>query len=101
MGGGTPYGRGMQGMHTGGGGSCGSITLSVGGLPADATRRELAHVFRQFAGYLSTEMSPSGGFVKFSSMALAASAMGKLRDYRFDEEQPGSPTLRLTFSQAR
>jgi hypothetical protein len=39
--------------------------------------------------------------VKFGSMASAAAAISRIKGYTFDEEDPNSPMIRLTFSQAR
>ncbi|KAG8466819.1 hypothetical protein KFE25_008198 [Diacronema lutheri] len=81
----------------------GSIALSVAGVPRDATRREVSHIFRSCAGYLATVATgvEPPFIVKFGSMASAAAAISRLKDYRFDEDDAHSPILRLTFSQAR
>jgi hypothetical protein len=47
-------------------------------------------------------VTSDGGFVvKFNSMASAAGAIARTKDYKLDEEDPHSATIRLTFSQAR
>ncbi|CAK9151570.1 unnamed protein product [Ilex paraguariensis] len=67
-----------------------SSTLFVEGLPANCTRREVAHIFRPFVGYkevrlVTKESRHSGGdplvfcFVDFVSPAHAATAMDALQ----------------------
>ncbi|PON72014.1 U1 small nuclear ribonucleoprotein A/U2 small nuclear ribonucleoprotein B'' [Parasponia andersonii] len=78
-----------------------SSTLFVEGLPANCTRREVAHIFRPFVGYkevrlVSKESRHPGGdplvlcFVDFLSPAHAATAMDALQGYKFDEHDRDS-----------
>ncbi|KAH7538272.1 RNA-binding protein 1 [Ziziphus jujuba] len=84
-------------------------TLFVEGLPANCTRREVAHIFRPFVGYkevrlVSKESRHPGGdplvlcFVDFVSPAHAATAMDALQGYKFDEHDRDSVNLRLQFA---
>lgn len=86
-----------------------SSTLFVEGLPANCTRREVAHIFRPFVGYkevrlVTKESRHSGGdplvlcFVDFLSPAHAATAMDALQGYKFDEHDRDSAHLRLQFA---
>lgn len=86
-----------------------SSTLFVEGLPANCSRREVAHIFRPFVGYkevrlVTKESRHSGGdplvlcFVDFLSPAHAATAMDALQGYRFDEHDRDSVNLRLQFA---
>ncbi|KAL3524425.1 hypothetical protein ACH5RR_017259 [Cinchona calisaya] len=86
-----------------------SSTLFVEGLPANCTRREVAHIFRPFVGYkevrlVTKESRHSGGdplvlcFVDFVSPAHAATAMDALQGYNFDEHDRDSVHLRLQFA---
>ncbi|XP_024029775.1 RNA-binding protein 1 [Morus notabilis] len=86
-----------------------SSTLFVEGLPANCTRREVAHIFRPFVGYkevrlVSKESRHPGGdplvlcFVDFLSPAHAATAMDALQGYKFDEHDRDSVNLRLQFA---
>jgi len=73
-----------------------SSTLYVEGLPDDSTEREVAHIFRPFAGYQSVRILPKrvdstvkNGhhlcFVDFADKALATHAMEVLQGYRMDK----------------
>lgn len=84
-------------------------TLFVEGLPANCTRREVAHIFRPFVGYkevrlVSKESRHKGGdplvlcFVDFVSPAHAATALDALQGYKFDEQDRDSVNLRLQFA---
>lgn len=86
-----------------------SSTLYVEGLPADSTKREVAHIFRPFVGYKEVrlvikESKLRGGdrlilcFVDFENPACAATALSALQGYRMDEDDPDSKFLRLQFS---
>lgn len=86
-----------------------SSTLFVEGLPANCSRREVAHIFRPFVGYkevrlVTKESRHSGGdplvlcFVDFESPAHAATALDALQGYRFDEHDRDSVDLRLQFA---
>ncbi|KAL0285978.1 UNVERIFIED_CONTAM: RNA-binding protein 2 [Sesamum angustifolium] len=90
-------------------------TLYVEGLPANSTRREVAHIFRPFVGYLglrlvSREARQPGGqpiilcFVDFLTSGHAARAMDVLQvgftlaGYQVDIDDSESGYLRLEFS---
>lgn len=86
-----------------------SNTLFVEGLPANCSRREVAHIFRPFVGYkevrlVTKESRHSGGdplvlcFVDFESPAEAATAKDALQGYKFDEHDRDSVSLRLQFA---
>ncbi|KAK1404001.1 RNA-binding protein 2 [Heracleum sosnowskyi] len=86
-----------------------SSTLYIEGLPANSTRREVAHIFRPFVGYkevrLVSKQSKHHGrdplilcFVDFESPACAATAMSAIQGYKIDEHDPDSAYLRLQFS---
>ncbi|KAK9063138.1 hypothetical protein SSX86_017008 [Deinandra increscens subsp. villosa] len=86
-----------------------SNTLFVEGLPADCSRREVAHIFRPFVGYkevrlVTKESRHSGGdplvlcFVDFESPAEAATAKDALQGYKFDEHDRDSVSLRMQFA---
>lgn len=86
-----------------------SSTLYVEGLPADSSKREVAHIFRPFVGYKEVrlvikESKLRGGdplilcFVDFENPACAATALSALQGYRMDEDDPDSKFLRLQFS---
>ncbi|KAK4490201.1 hypothetical protein RD792_000858 [Penstemon davidsonii] len=86
-----------------------SNTLYIEGLPADCTKREVAHIFRPFVGYkevriVRKEPKYRGGdhlimsFVDFIDPACAATALSALQGYKMDEHDPHSPYLKLQFS---
>ncbi|PKI57453.1 hypothetical protein CRG98_022104 [Punica granatum] len=86
-----------------------SSTLFVEGLPADSTRREVAHIFRPFVGYkevrlVTKESKHRNGdplifcFVDFVNPACAATAMSALQGYKMDEHDNDSTYLRLQFA---
>ncbi|XP_073306576.1 RNA-binding protein 1-like [Primulina huaijiensis] len=86
-----------------------SGTLFVEGLPANCTRREVAHIFRPFVGYKEVRLVNKGSrhtggdplvfcFVDFQSPAHAATAMDSLKGYLFDEFDYDSGHLRLQFA---
>ena len=87
-----------------------SSTLYVEGLPPGSTRREVAHVLRQFVGYkevslVSKESKHRGSdplifcFVDFTSLACAATALNALQGYKINEHDCDSAQRRLQFSQ--
>lgn len=86
-----------------------SNTLFVEGLPANCSRREVAHIFRPFVGYkevrlVTKESRHSSGdplvlcFVDFESPAEAATAKDALQGYKFDEHDRDSVSLRMQFA---
>jgi len=78
-------------------------TIYVEGLPTNCTRREVAHIFRQYMGFLGMRLVNKGSnrhlcFVDFATPAQAFLAMRTLQGYRFDEQDPHSRILKLQFS---
>jgi len=66
------------------------VSLYVSGVPSDVSRREIAHIFRQYSGFLSLRTVPKDDhtltFVSFSSHEEAEYAAMSLNGYVFDEE---------------
>lgn len=108
-----PLGRDEHGWDvapTGGGAdSAREPVLFIDGLPLDCTSREAAHIFRPFIGYkevriVHKEPKKPGGektllcFVEFNDLRHAAIAREALQGYKFDEQDPNSRTLRISFS---
>lgn len=86
-----------------------SETLYVQGLPGDIQRREIAHIFRPWAGYQSTRLIQKEStqfpdtmhtlcFVEFESSLHATMAMHALQGYRLDEDDVSSPMLSITYA---
>ncbi|KAI4387953.1 hypothetical protein MLD38_000335 [Melastoma candidum] len=86
-------------------------TLYVEGLPANSTRREVAHIFCSFMGYkdaqpVTKESKDRGGdpvilcFVDFADPACSATAMRALRGYKMGEQEGYSAYLWLQFSRS-
>ncbi|RLN13149.1 mitogen-activated protein kinase kinase 2-like isoform X3 [Panicum miliaceum] len=86
-----------------------SNILFVDCLPTDCTRREVAHLFRPFDGFkdirvVHKEPRRSGDkayvlcFVEFENAKCARAAMHDLRGYRFDDQKPDSPFLKIQFA---
>ncbi|CAN6218461.1 unnamed protein product [Urochloa humidicola] len=79
-------------------------TVYVDGLPTNCTRREVAHIFRQYMGYREVRLVNKGSsrhvicFVDFATPAHAFYAMRNLQGYQFDEQEPNSRSLNLQFS---
>ncbi|KAL5677819.1 hypothetical protein ACJX0J_013950, partial [Zea mays] len=80
-------------------------TIYVEGLPINCTRREVAHIFRQYMGFLEMRLVNKGSnkhlcFVDFATPAQAFFAMRNLQGYKFDEQDPHSRILNLQFSRS-
>ncbi|RCV12608.1 hypothetical protein SEVIR_2G292900v4 [Setaria viridis] len=79
-------------------------TIYVDGLPTNTTRREVAHIFRQYMGYREVRLVNKGSsrhlicFVDFATPAHAFLAMRTLQGYKFDEQDHHSRNLNLQFS---
>lgn len=78
-------------------------TLYITGLPADITKRELAHVFRPFLGFLSVRLlrpqgSKQAGVATFDSAENSAHACTTLAGYPMDLDDPTNFLLNLTFA---
>lgn len=70
-------------------------TVYVEGLPADATEREVAHIFRPFQGYRTLRLIPREKrqgertllcFADFETRVQATIVVNTLQGYRFDRE---------------
>lgn len=83
-----------------------SNTIFIEGLPADCTRREVAHIFRPFIGYkqirvIHKEPRRTDGqpyvlcFVEFADAKCAATALSALQGYKFDDAEHDSSPLRM------
>ncbi|WMV19967.1 hypothetical protein MTR67_013352 [Solanum verrucosum] len=87
-----------------------SSTLYIEGLPLDISRREVAHIFRPFAGYKEVRLvrrdskhvtcwrSSYPWVCGFANPACAATALSALQGYKMDEHDINSAYLRLQFS---
>jgi len=86
-----------------------SSTLYVEGLPADATEREIAHIFRPFPGYQSlriltkeSKQNPSRVynlcFVEFDNKYQATFALNHLQGYRLDKDD--TKGLSMTYAKS-
>ncbi|PAN13469.1 hypothetical protein PAHAL_2G339300 [Panicum hallii] len=79
-------------------------TVYVDGLPTNCTRREVAHIFRQYMGFREVRLVNKGSsrhaicFVDFANPTHAFLAMRTLQGYKFDEQDPHSRILNLQFS---
>ena len=72
-----------------------SKTVYVEGLPADATEREVAHIFRPFPGYRTLRLVPREKrqgertlicFADFATPVQSTVVINTLQGYRFDRE---------------
>lgn len=81
-----------------------SSTIYVEGLPTNCTRREVAHIFRQYMGFRELRLVNKGPnrhaicFVDFATPEQAFLAMRALQGYKFDEQDQQSRFLNLQFS---
>lgn len=104
--GGKSWGKGKA---KGGGESWGpqEVTLFIGGLPPDVQRREVLHIFRQYAGFTSLRMTPRAdhaiAFATFQTMEQAKFVTEALSGYVFDEEAPPEyqGALSVTFAKEK
>ena len=84
-----------------------SSTLYVEGVPADATRREMAHVFRPFEGFRSTRLVAKENvrgplcFAEFDDARCASKAKDTLQGYLIDRDAPESGALRVSFAKTQ
>ena len=84
-----------------------SATLYVEGVPADATRREMAHVFRPFEGFRSTRLVSKENvrgplcFAEFDDARRASQAKDTLQGYLIDRDAPESGALRVSFAKTQ
>ena len=92
-----------------------SSTLYIEGLPADASEREVSHIFRRYegAGFQSIRMRPIESaknpgtnlflcFAEFDNAHQATIAMHGLQGYRFDLKVDGAPGgLRISFAKSK
>jgi hypothetical protein len=79
--------------------------VSSPGIPADATEREVSHVFRPFPGFLSARLIPKTSkngrkyffcFVDFENEVQATVALSTLQGYRFHWKD--NKGLKLSFA---
>jgi len=82
----------------------GGFTMHIAGLPAGVQKREVAHIFRQYAGFQSLRLAPRGdhslGFVTFATAAQAKFVAEAVTGYAFDEDGPMMPGNMLTLAPA-
>mmetsp|Transcript_15605 Transcript_15605/g.43133 ORF Transcript_15605/g.43133 Transcript_15605/m.43133 type:complete len:273 (-) Transcript_15605:166-984(-) len=101
-GGGFGYGGDFGGW---GGGSGQEISLFVSGVPHGVPRRELLHIFRQYAGFTSLRQIDREDhtlvFVSFATPAQAQFVADALNGYIFDEEAPPEYQTALTLHPAK
>eukprot|EP00262_Sarcandra_glabra_P013075 TRINITY_DN3538_c1_g1_i1.p1 TRINITY_DN3538_c1_g1~~TRINITY_DN3538_c1_g1_i1.p1 ORF type:complete len:331 (+),score=62.66 TRINITY_DN3538_c1_g1_i1:112-1104(+) len=82
-------------------------TLFIAGLPADTKAREIYGLFREFPGYLSSQLrtsvqsSQAYGFAVFSDQQSAVSAMHALNGMVFDLEKEATLHIDLAKSNSR
>ena len=104
-----PHPHGPPGPGGGGGApNPPSRSLFVDFVPPGVSEREVAHIFRPFAGYQECRFVPIRKalddpkthlvFVDFATPQHAAGALAQLQGYVFDAKDPQSPTLKLTYS---
>jgi len=100
--GGDPWGGDPYGGYGGGkGGKGGGVDLFVGGVPHGATKRELQHIFRQYAGFMGLRMVEKAQllvFVTFATHAQAQFVAEALTGYVFDEENGQHEVLTVAIS---
>lgn len=87
-----------------------NCTLYVESVPADATEREMSHIFRPFPGFRSLRLIARGGdsaaevsplcFVEFANTAAAAAAQAVLQNYVMDLQATKPRTLRVSFARS-
>jgi len=95
---GDPYGG------KGGGKKGGGIDLFVGGVPKDATSRELHQIFRQYAGFMSLRMVEKAQvlvFVTFETPAQAQFVAEALSGYVFDQESGDQACITVQISKGK
>lgn len=103
---GAPCGAG-KGAWSGGPGGWApqEVTLFVGGLPPGVERREVLHIFRQYAGFtglrLVSREDHTLAFASFGTTAQAQFVADALNGYIFDEEAPPEFQTALTLHPAR
>ncbi|PSC76514.1 U3 small nucleolar ribonucleo MPP10 [Micractinium conductrix] len=84
-------------------------TLYIEGLPADVTKRELAHIFRPREGFRSLRLVIKDSkkhageklvmaFVEYTNTYHATEAMDALQGYVFDQEDPESMHFQLKYA---
>jgi len=97
------FGGGVAGDFGGWGGQ--EISLFVQGVPQGVTRRELLHIFRQYAGFSSLRLIEREDhtlvFVSYATPAQAQFAADALNGYVFDEEVPLDQQVSMSLSPAK
>lgn len=101
-GGGDRWGGGGGG---GGGWNPQEVTLFVSGVPVGVQRRELLHIFRQYAGFSHMRQVDREDhclvFVSFATQAQAQFVADALTGYVFDEEAPPDQRQILSLTPAK
>merc|ERR1719245_854427 len=81
------------------------VTLFVSGVPPGVPRRELLHVFRQYAGFQSLRQKDNEDhclvFVSFATQEQAQFVAQALTGYIFDEEVPPDQQTALSLAPAK
>jgi len=81
------------------------VTIFVSGIPPGAERREISHIFRQYAGFGGLRLVPREdhtiAFVTFATSAQAQFVCEALTGYVFDEEAPPEQQVGLTLQLAK
>lgn len=100
------WGAGMSYEAAGGSGwGNQEISLFVSGVPLGIARRELLHIFRQYAGFVSLRQVEREDhtlvFVSFATHEQAQFVMDALNGYVFDTEVPPDQQSALTLAPAK
>jgi len=105
--GGDAWGKGGDAWGKSGKGGWGapqSVDLFVGGVPPDASKRELSHIFRQYAGFMSMRLVQKERllcFVSFATPAQAEFVANALTGYVFDQDSPDQTVLTVQVSKGK
>ncbi|XP_074307390.1 uncharacterized protein LOC141642471 isoform X2 [Silene latifolia] len=82
-------------------------TLFIAGLPANVKNREIYHLFREFPGFISTNLRPPSGnsqafaFAVFANQQSAVAAMHAFNGMVFDLEEGSTLYIDLAKSNSR
>ncbi|KAK9670357.1 hypothetical protein RND81_13G196200 [Saponaria officinalis] len=82
-------------------------TLFIAGLPANVKNREIYHLFREFPGFVTTNLRPPSGnsqafaFAVFADQQSAVAAMHALNGMVFDLEEGSTLYIDLAKSNSR
>lgn len=102
------WGKGGGGWGKGGGawGGPTEVTLHIGGIPMNTPRREILHIFRQYAGFHSLRTFERDdhtlAFVDFETPEQASFVLDALNGYVWDlEADHRGPPLHIQFAQPK